>query len=303
MRQEENMGEFDEFPIAYSIDNAILMHRDAHFGGSFPIMIDYYKKEGHGVNKEFDIERIEELALLEQTSGDDLAPIMLTGAEAEKISDSKKLYKELRELCESNNPKSLVPRLIAELILSENEEIPKAMNAVVAEKTAIVPALIDLIRSEEFHDPLFPGYGEAPALAAQCLGMIGDKRAIIALFEAIGVEDFFHEGVIFDALKALGEPAKAFLLKVLHAQPITTDNEQAALALLSFKDDPEVASTCLKMLQQIDLNKYTPLATYLVLICEGLTSPNEKQALRDLAEKESTPKCLRLDINAITKAM
>ncbi|MEI8365685.1 MAG: hypothetical protein WCF65_04620 [Parachlamydiaceae bacterium] len=299
MEKHEYDDDYEDFPIAYSIDNAILMHRDAHFGGDFATMLRYYKEGGSGVDQDFDIERIEELARMERAQGSDLAPLMLSGAEAEKVADARKAYRDLRELCENNTSKSPVARLIAELVLSESEELPAAIQAVVAEKTAIVPALIDLMRSEEFHDPLFPGYGDAPALAAECLGLIGDKRAIISLFEAIGNEDFFNEDIVFDALKAIGAPAKEFLLRVLHSRPITGDNERAAVALMKFRYDPEVATACLKMLQEIDLNKYLPLATYLVLACEGVSTQQEKDTLRSFGDNPSTPKTLRLDIAAV----
>lgn len=293
---------FEEFPIAYSIDNAILMHRDAHFGGDFDVMIAYYGRGGRGISQDFDMERIQNLAQTEKSTGKNLSPIMLSGPEAEKVADARKAYQELREICENKKASNTIPRLIAELILSEDEEVPHAVQAVVAEKTAAVPALIDLLRSEEFYDPLHPGYGEAPALAAECLGLIGDKRAIISLFEAIGSSDFFNEDIILNALKTIGEPAKAFLLKVLHGHPITADNEQAALALLRFKDDNEVSQACLKMLQEIDLDKQAPLATYLVLACEGLASPHDRKALQDIAAKPSTPKILKQDIAAVSKS-
>lgn len=293
--------DIEQFPIAYSIDNLILMHRDAHFGGDFNVMLDYYKKNKKGISIEFDIERIQALADTQFAEGKDLAPLMLSGAEAERVANSKKLYKDLREICETTNKKNIVPKLIAELILSEDEEIPFAVQAVVAEKTAIVPALIDLLRSEEFYDSLAPGYGQAPTLAAECLGQIGDKRAIISLFEAIGSGDFFNEDIILKALKAIGEPAKTFLLKVLKGKPFTNDNDRAAIALIAFKDDPEVSTTCLNMLQELDLIKYMPLATYLILACEGLSSQKEQMELLAIAEKPSTPKNLRLDITAVAK--
>lgn len=293
---------FDEFPVAYSIDNAILMHRDAHFGGDFDIMIAYYQKEGRGISKDFDLERIQSLAHTEKASGKDLSPLMLSGAEVEKIANARKMYQDLRTICESKSATNKIPRLVAELVLSENEELPQAIDAVVAEKGAAVPALIDLLRSEEFHDPLSPGYGEAPALAAECLGKIGDKRAIISLFESIGSGDFFDEDTVLAALRTIGAPAKEFLLKVLHGKPVTSDNEQAALALLHFKDDQEVAKACLKMLQEMDIDKHTPLATYLILCCEGLSSPQDRKALQEIASKASTPKILKQDIAAVTKS-
>ncbi|HEV8052294.1 MAG TPA: hypothetical protein VGP47_07360 [Parachlamydiaceae bacterium] len=299
--EHDDDNDVEQFPIAYSIDNLILMHRDAHFGGDFNVMLDYYKKNGRGTSIEFDVERIQELADTQHAEGKDLSPMMLSGAEAERIATSRQFYKDLRALCESNNKKITVPKLIAELILSEEEELPAAIQAVVAEKTAIVPALIELLRSEDFYDPLSPGYGLAPIVAAECLGQIGDKRAIISLFEAIGSGDFFNEDVVLSALKAIGEPAKSFLLKVLHAKPLTGDNDQAAVALIIFKDDPEVSSACLKMLQEIDMAKHLPLATYLVLACEGLSNTNEQAEILTLAEKPSTPKNIRMDIAAVAK--
>lgn len=298
---QDDDNDVEQFPIAYSIDNLILMHRDAHFGGDFNIMLDYYKKNGRGTSIEFDIERIQELADTQHAEGKDLSPLMLSGAEAEKIANSRKLYKDLRQICETDNKNTMIPKLIAELILSEDEELPAIIKAVVNEKTAIVPSLIELLRSEEFYDPLSPGYGQAPTLAAECLGQIGDKRAIISLFEAIGSGDFFNEDIVLSSLKAIGEPAKTFLLKVLQGKPLTGDNDQAAVALIIFKDDPEVATTCLKMLQELDIPKHLFLATYLVLCCEGLSSQNEQKDLLAIAEKASTPKNIRQDIAAVAK--
>lgn len=300
MEHDEDDRDVEQFPIAYSIDNLILMHRDAHFSGDFNVMIDYYSKNGRGISNEFDVERIQELANTQQAQGKDLSPLMLSGVEAEKIAHSRKLYKDLRELCESSKKQAAIPKLIAELILAEEEEIPAAMQAIITEKTAVVPSLIDLLRSEDFYDPLSPGYGQAPTLAAECLGKIGDKRAIISLFEAISSGDFFNEDIILHSLKAIGEPAKKFLLTVLQGRPLTNDNDQAAVALIAFKEDPEVSKTCLKMLQELDMAKHLPLATYLVLACEGL-GPEEQKQLLALAERPTTPKNIKQDIAAVAK--
>src|SRR5580704_4075015 len=97
MHQEEE-EDFDNYPITYSIDNQILMHREAHFGGNFALMLDYYKNEGRGVNKEFEISRIEELYKLQQQTGKDLATYMLSGPEIEKIGQAKNAYKTLRDI-------------------------------------------------------------------------------------------------------------------------------------------------------------------------------------------------------------
>ncbi len=293
--------QFEEFPISYSIDNAILMHRDAHFGGSFDIMLDYYRKNGRGVCQDFVIERIEELAHTEQQTGKNLSPLFLSGAEMEKVARSRMAYKKLKETYEDKSPKYHHRNLIVDLILAEEEELEGAIEAIVKEKGTIVSSLIEVMNDEESHDILFPGYGQAPTLAAQCLGRIGDKRAIIALYEPIGNESIFDEDVLLDALHTIGTPAREFLLKVLRAKPITYDNERAAVALIRFKQDPIVATTCFQILHELDLQKQPSLATYLALICEGLTSPQERKEFLSFAQDKRTPAALRQDMLLVAK--
>lgn len=295
--------DFEDYPIGYSIDNAILMHRDIHFGGSFDVMIEYYGGLGKGISTDFELARIQELHQMEKSSRNNLSSVLLSGQEAEMVAEARDAYKKLQALYEVKNPKNPIPCLIADLIFAETEEdIQKAIDAVVAQKSAIVPALIDLLRNENFYNPLYPGYGFAPVLAAQCLGLIGDKRAIISLFEAVGTGDFFDEDTILEALYSIGEPARTFLLTVLHGKPLTIDNERAAIALIRFKDDPIVSQACLKMLQELDLKKELAIATYLVLACEGLP-PSEHQKLLDIAKRPDTPKSLCQDIAIVVKNM
>lgn len=291
----------EEYPVTYSIDSAILMHRDAHFGGKFDFMLDYYKNEGKGVCSDFDINSIEKLAKMESEMQQNIAAVLLSGAEAEQVSKARDAYKQLKELYTQPHKKNNYPLLIADLILSEEEYPEKEINAIVSEKGAIVPALIDLLRAENFNDPLFPGYGMAPSLAAKCLGLIADKRSLIALFETIGCQDFFEEDVVLEALKSIGEPAKEFLLKVLQGRPINQDNERAAIALVKFKDDPKVIQTALNFLKNPDIRKDIPLATYLTLICEGIEQTNFKEEFIALIEDPLTPKDLRFDMKAIVK--
>lgn len=294
------IDDFENYPLSDAIDNVILMHRDAHFGGNFDIMLEYYGGLGKGVNKEFEIARIHKLYELEKTSGNNLAAVMLTGAEAEIVGEAKEAYKKLRSVYEVEKPTSIIPKLIADLIFAETEEDEeKAVAAAKQQGTKIVPYLIDLLKDDRFYNPLYPGYGLAPLLAAKALGEIGDKKAIMFLFEAIGSGDFFDEDIILDALFAIGEPAKEFLLKVLHAEPVTLDNEQAAIALIRFKNQPGVAIACLEKLKTLDLNKHLPLATYLVLACEGLSQKEEQIALLEIASNPKTPKSIRQDIAVV----
>lgn len=299
MDQENEM--FDAHSLADALDNMILMHRDAHFGGNFELMLDYYKNEGKGVYPEFKIERIVELAKMEKQMGQNLAAILLSGAEAEKVAKSKDAYKALRDLFENEDPDKKYARLIADLILSEEEEPLDEMAAIIAERGAIVRPLINLLQAEDFYDPLFPGYGEGPILAAKCLGEIGDKRAIISLFESLGTSDFFSEDIALKALQAIGEPAKQFLLKVLRGKPFNADNEKAAIALLQFKESPEVSLACFEMLQDPQVLKDLPLCTYLVMGCEHLDKTELKDSFLKMMEDPKLPKPLKLDMQSLAK--
>jgi hypothetical protein len=289
----------EHFPIIDAVDHEILMHREAHFGGQFSIMLDYYRQEGKGAQPEFDIPRIERLAALEEQLKQNLAALFLAAHEIQKVADAREAYKELRAIYEVKKPKTHFPRLIADLILSEEEEAEAEIEAIVAEREKIVPALIDLLRSEELYDPLFPGYGLSPFLAVKALGRIGDKRAIISLFEALGQGDFFADDQIIKALKAIGEPAREFLLHVIKGRPINEDNEKAAIALIAFKDEDAVADVCFELLQQPDVQKDPCLPTYLVLICAGLKDPAKREAFKKMAQNHHLPSLLREDIKGV----
>lgn len=296
------MSRFDDpedYALTYLPENLVLMHRDAHFGGSFDIMLDYYRNQGKGICPDIEFAQIEEMAATEKNTKENLAAILLSGSEAELVAQSRDIYKKLKKVCETANPKLPHPGLIAHLILSEDVHPDAEIAAIVKEKAAIVPALIEILKTEEYYNPLFPGYGHAPALAAECLGKIGDKRAIISLFEAIGEGDFFDEDVILHALTAIGSPAKEFLLRVLHARPLNADNDRAAIALVTFKDDPEVAEQCFSMLQDPEVMKHIPMATYLVLACEGLSDPKDQKRFRNMAVDETTPRLIRQDMQTI----
>lgn len=295
------LEEDEEFAMADSLDIQILMHRDAHFGGKFEFMLDYYDAGGKGIQPDFEIDRIRQLAETERSMGQNLSALMLSGADAEKVADSRAAYKSLRDLYETKNVKTILPQLVADLILAEEEEPENEIAAIAAHKSAAVPLLIDLLRSPEFSNPLFPGYGYAPTLAIQCLGRIGDKRSLISLFEAIGEGDFFNEDLILDALKSIGEPAKEFLLKVLQGRPLNYDNERAAIALERFKEDPSVGKKCLGMLVQPEVLKDVPLATYLALNCEGLIDPEDRARFTSLANDPAVPKSIQIDVRAIVK--
>lgn len=297
-KERKAAEEVETFPLSDALDTEILLHREAHFGGRFDVMLDYYRKEGKGVNPEFDLRRIEQLAELELLTKENLAPLLLTGAHAEKIAIVKKKYKQLRDFYEQEEK---IPQLIADLIFSEDPEGEKEVEALVAEGKKVVPALIDLLRTEDFYDPLFPGYGQAPFLAALCLGKIGDSRALYMIFGSIGEGDATNERMVLRALKMMGTPAQDFLLKVLKGKPYGEDNEKAALALIEFIENPAVASECLSFLESIDKTANPVLATYLVLACEGLKDYKERERLMKMGKDPSISPMICRDIEAIVK--
>ncbi|WP_181679009.1 HEAT repeat domain-containing protein [Candidatus Protochlamydia amoebophila] len=296
---QESGEPFEHYPLVDAMDHEILMHRDAHFGGLFSVMLDYYKGEGKGIQPDFTIERIERLATLEAEMKENLAALFFTASEAQKVADARAAYQNLRSIYEIQNQQNRFPRLIADLILSEDEEAEKEVNAIVAEKDKIVPLLIECLGNEQFYDPIFPGYGLLPSLIVKCLGKIGDKRAIISLFEALGQGDFFADEQILRALKAIGDPAKAFLLKVVCGKPLNEDNERAAIGLLAFKENPEVANTCFNLLKNEDIQKRPCLSTYLALACIGLQDEHLRQEFRQMVTQPQLNAMLKEDMKGI----
>lgn len=288
------------YALADAEDIEILMHRDAHFGGSFDVMLDYYQNGGKGVCEEMLLERIEELRQLQQSSRQDLAGYLLSGFEAEHVARARNAYKSLRELYELETSTNPLPKLLADLILSEDEEAEEEIAAVVAQGSTIVPYLQQLLSADDFYDPLFPGYGQAPALAAKCLGLIKDPEAIIPLFEAINASDFIGEEAACEALHQIGEPAKDFLIRILQLRPITRDNERAARILTHFAPDEELAKVCLEQLEDQDVGSHENLAAYLVLGCEGLTNPTDQERFQALIHRSDLSN-LRLDIDTLSK--
>jgi len=91
----------EDLPLTDSIDQSILMHRDAHFSGNFDIMLNYYKEPNKGVCLDFELDKIIALADLEREMGTNLSALVLSGSDAEKVSKAKTAYKKLRQLYEN----------------------------------------------------------------------------------------------------------------------------------------------------------------------------------------------------------
>lgn len=292
----------ENFPLKDDLIIEILLHKEAHFNGSFELMIDYYKNEGKGTSALISLEDILLLYETEQTLNKNLSLLLLNQDHYTEIERSKELYKKFKEVYETKDVTNLYSKLIADLILSEEEDPVNEINAIVSIGKAIVPALVEISRSEDLNNPLFPGYGQAPTLAIRCLGEIGDERSMYTLFEQIGREEVFQEEAALAALKAIGPNARDFLLKVLQGKPYTEDNERASIALINFKNDPIVTSTCLKMLLDEKIRNTLPLAAYLTLACEGLSDPEDREKFCNLARDPKTPTILHIDFDSVIKS-
>lgn len=288
-------------PIVESLATEIICQRDAHFSGSFAIMLGYYAEDGRGVSDDIDIEDIELMALQEKRLGQNIAPLVLSGSDMEHIARSRTAYRKLKELYEIAENKNSIPLLVANLILAEEDDLTEAIDVVVAQGEDIVPSLIDLLQSDDFFDPLFPGYGQAPLLAAHCLGAIGSKNAIKPLFEAMGfVSNFFDEEQLINALHLIGAPAKEFLLNIIKSSPPTKDNELAAIAIASFKEDPNIPLVCLEQLQDDKVCQH-PCAKTLALICEDLKDEVSQKTFIEISQKANIPSSLLEEMSFVIK--
>lgn len=239
------------YQIEDSVDHQIIMHCAVHFSGSFEEMIRYYRSENVGIQGDFSIRRIQEIATLcKETEG---LVELLGEPEQKAIEIAKDRYQSLRACYEQN---FLLPHLIADLILAEDEYAKSEIEALVSyEKPKdVTKTLIELMTKEDFYNPLFPGYGRAPILAVRALGKLGAEESIAPLFQKIGKHDFDTDEEIFSALHTIGEKAKQWLLKRLTNFPITSENQQAALALLRF-EEKDVKDAFAAMLQKEETRK------------------------------------------------
>lgn len=290
-------GEEEEIEIEEQ-DGLILMQRDAHFGGSFAAMLEYYAEEGIGVQPELDPGRIEELAQLEEELGEDLSPRLLSPEELKKVARAKQAYTALRNFYEGGSEEE---QLLADLILTEEEMPEGILDALEKRGSSVVPLLIGVVRREEFYDPLFPGYGFAPCLAALALGRLGDPKAVVPLFEMLSREMLFEEGVVLEALEQLGDPAKEFLLKTLRGRPLTQDAVHAAFALSAFSVDPEVGEEALKQLEDGEVRTRPLLALYLVALAASLERADLRARFAELVKRPELSAEVRREMEQILK--
>jgi hypothetical protein len=286
----------NDIPLLNTIDIEILMHREAHYGGSFEVMIAYYERGGVGVMPDFSITRLKELETIENQQNSNLARELIPPAEMEQVEKAQQIYIDLRKVYGSQQPND-ISTLISDLILSEEDNPLPEINALVRKGDAVLQPLVDLLHSNTFYLPLYPGYGRSPILAAETLSKLGNIKAIPALFEAMGQENFFTDDAMIIALSKFGDDARTFLLKMLRKKPFNKDNEHAAIALTGMEDHPAVGQTCLEILE-----KDNPFfSQYLVFGCSGLVNPESRAKFKSLTTSDQYPKYIKDEMAIIIK--
>lgn len=290
----------EHLPITDDLTNLILMHRNAHFGGKFEFMIEYYENEGIGCCNDFDLSDIKKLAKLQFQMKQDLVLTTLSKIELEKIKNVLEIYKGLRKLSTLSKNENSIPSLLANLILTEEETPTKEIEALSKNEKAFT-YLLDLFQSEEFLDPLFPGYGRSPSHVATCLGKMKSEKAIMPLFGNLTADNFLHEEAIILALKEIGKPAFDFLINVLQNEPFTIDNERAAVCLTSFGENEAFATTSLKLLKNFQTLNYPNLVVHLILACLGLKDKKDIETFLEL--RQQLPKAFDPDFQYVSSKL
>lgn len=262
-------------------DKDILMHRDAHFGGSFPAMLDYYVNAKKGSVLDVSLKRIKYLQECEEKLQKNLSPMLLSGPDAEQVKASKKMYSDLRAVLDNaKDPNSLAVQ-IAELILSENEDLEADAQHIAQFGKAAAPFLIEIVDSQVLRENLFPGFGFAPAISALALGYLKADEALESLYLLMKQNPDEYELFVLKAFKDMGPKAQDFLTRILRSRPINYTNAQAAFALLQFQEndpDNEIANLFFEELQkkEVQQTKEASLALYLIAGCEDLPIDRRK---------------------------
>ncbi|MCH9621847.1 MAG: hypothetical protein S4CHLAM20_12750 [Chlamydiia bacterium] len=277
----------EDHPLLNTIDLEILMHKDAHFGGSFETMIDYYEQDGVGVQEEFDIDRIKELQAFDKEGH--LSNEVLPEMAKSEVIFSKDLYTKFKNCYEQED--EILPHKIADLILSEEYHPEEEIKELAKFEDQAVKPLSEILLQDYFYNTLNPGYGRAPINAALCLKDLKNPDVVPFLFQALG-KSFVVDEAILEAITSLGSHAEQFLADRLKAAPYTNDNYIAAMALASFPISDETAKLALYQLGKKETFKHESFVSYLICICEGLETEEDRNSFIQLSKSQNISKNL-----------
>jgi hypothetical protein len=282
-----------ENPLLNTVDLEILMHKDAHFGGSFQVMIDYYENDGIGVQEDFELDRIKDLRDFDKDGH--LSSQVLPDASKNEVIFSSSLYKKFKESYEKKEP---LPPKISDLILSEKEIPTEEINALVAIAELSTQPLLEILEQDHFYNPLNPGYGRSPINASLALRKIQNNDTIPQIFQCLG-KSFNVDEAIINTLITFGKDGSDFLQERLESTPYTHDNYIAAMALSSFPLNDETATVALSLLKDEKTYKHKDYIPYLICICEGLSTTEQREEFIQLSQSKWVDVSVKREIKLI----
>lgn len=290
---------FPGIPLLNEIDKEIIMHNEVHFEGKFPLMLTYYRKNGKGMQPDFTVKRIEFLEGLEKSMEVNLVKSVLPVPAQEKIKHAQSVYKNLKELYDEPKPRK-IPILLADLILTEEDPPQKEIEALYQMGSEAVSYICEILKEPYFYDPLYPGYGKAPSLAAMTLKKTQDPSCVPTLFQALCLFPSQEtEDTILNALVSFKAECESFMTRKIESLPFSKDNENAAIVLNQFEPTPELAHFCIDVLLKTDPNKHETFCMYLLFTASAATDTKKIKALKEY--QKTCPPNLKSEINLLFK--
>lgn len=254
-----------DIPLLDETDGIIIAHKEAHFGGSFYAMIEYYSQGGIGASEECPLHRIEELYLIEKNSDENLTAILLPQHKIQEIENAKTLYYKLKTVNEEAT--NILAKEIGELILTEDAYPESTIQKIVAFGPDAIQPLFTLLDAEEMYSELSPGYGLAPLNAIRALSHIRSTAILQKAFLLIGRHGFEYDEALTSCCASQPE-AEDFGLQRLSKTP-SKDGEHASIILSKLQSEKgaEKALTILESLSPTDNATYYIYITYLLEFC------------------------------------
>lgn len=272
--------EGDAFQVIDEEDRDILLQREAHFGGSFVAMEEYYQNpERIGVVEALSPNRIAFLADVERRLGQNIAPKILSGRDAEHIARAKKTYDMIAELShndvQNEMPSSL--KLFLRLINDEGELNSDEFALSDMEKNALLrdpKPLLQLASSDEFRDPLFPGFGKAPLRALQALAKSCVQEALPLFFRLLATAQEEEEEELLGLIPQFGEAGFEYARRTFLQRPVTPFHEKLILLLVKFMPTHENEMKML-LLQELESQELYSFPSVLQWVIVGLSDLDE----------------------------
>ena len=291
----------DEIGYFSEEDTLLLMHCDVHFSQNFELMADYYSTDGLGADPDISLRRIIDFAKLSREQAIYLFTHLITPDKLPWINKAKDTYEKLREVYESKDT-NLGACLVSDLILSEEEDTSEEEQAIFKYGASLVPALEAILLSDLYHNPLSPGYGNAPMRALRSLKLFKDNPVIMTVFQSLGIgEDPFYDFQAASYFLSFEKEAKDFLFLQLQSEKVSDDHRKALFCLAEFELSEEDLLKVLHIWESVMLNaRSLVLAPYFSSLISGHITPLIYEKLKKMKASNPTHNHLE-EINYLLK--